>query len=82
MLVYGGKVFYLLNDKLNNNLINIIQQYNIKENNLKNINAEFYEKTGWLHHFLTHDSRKYRSKIKYAFECGWYIDGDFLIIAI
>jgi hypothetical protein len=30
MMKNGGKVYYILNDKLNNNLIKIIQQYNIK----------------------------------------------------
>ena len=29
----GGKVYYTLNNKLNNNLINIIQKYNINKSN-------------------------------------------------
>jgi len=38
----GGKVYYSLNSKLNNNLIKIIQQYNIRSPKYNTPESDYY----------------------------------------
>lgn len=42
----------ILTNKLNNDLIKMIQQFNIRNFNIKNVHNELMSKTGWIRYDL------------------------------